>query len=311
MEKTSKIYIAGHEGLLGSALVNKLGESGFKNLLLKTDSELNLFDQKQVADFFQNEKPEYVFMAASKSGSIKANIEYPADFIYENLIIQNNIIHNAYLNGVRKLLFFGASCVYPKESPQPIKEEYFLTGKMESTSAPYATAKAAGIMMCRAYNKQFGTDFISAIPATPYGPGDRFDPESSHVLSSLMRKFYEAKTQNLPELVLWGSGEPKREFIFIDDLADACVFIMNQPTEFDFLNIGAGLDLTIKDLANKMKALIGFEGEIKWDTTKPDGAMKKLLDTERLHSIGWAHKTDLEQGLQKTYDWFTANYGKF
>ncbi|MEK7568231.1 MAG: GDP-L-fucose synthase [Patescibacteria group bacterium] len=310
MEKQAKIYIAGHEGMLGAAIKKILEKGDYSNILVKNSGELDLLDSETVANFFKSEKPDYVFIAASKSGSIQANIKYPAEFIYENLVIQNNIIHNAYLSGVKKLLFFGASCVYPKEIPQPIKEEYFLTGELEPTSRPYAVAKIAGIEMCRAYNKQYGAKFISVVSATPYGPNDHFDLEKSHVLSALIRKFHEAKMNGDKEITLWGSGLPAREFIYIDDLAEACIFIMNTAYDRDLINIGVGADIAIKELAEKIKAITGFQGEIKWDVSKPDGAMKKLLDTNRSRSLGWSHKIDLDEGIKKTYQWFVGNFNR-
>ena len=310
MEKQAKIYIAGHEGMLGSAIRRIFGEGGYSDIIVKNSGELDLSDSAAVAEFFKKEKPDYVFMAASKSGSIQANIKYPAEFIYENLVIQNNIIHNAYLSGVKKLLFFGASCVYPKDSLQPIKEEYFLTGELEPTNRPYAVAKIAGIEMCRAYNKQYGTKFIPVVPATPYGPNDHFDLEKSHVLSALIRKFHEAKMNGDKEITLWGSGLPAREFIYIDDLAGACIFIMNTADDRDLINIGVGTDIAIKELAEKIKAIAGFQGEIKWNVSKPDGAMKKLLDINRLRSLGWSHKIDLDEGIKRTYQWFVGNFNR-
>ena len=331
MEKNEKIYIAGDTGLVGSALVRCLQKHGYLNLITKTGEELDLLDSAAIADFFRAEKPAYVFMVASKSGSIQANINYPAEFIYENLVIQNNIINNAYLNRVKKLLFFGASCVYPKTSPQPIKEEYLLTGELELTSKPYAVAKIAGITMCQAYNKQHGTKFISVVPATLYGPNDYFDLEKSHVLSALLRKFYEAKINEQKEVVLWGTGTPRREFIYVDDLAEAGIFIMNSNIgtsdvpningnnrtsdvqnnfNFDLINIGTGTDLTIKELAEMIKRIFDFKGEIKWDTAKPDGAKQKLLDVSRLHLLGWRHRVELEEGIKITYQWLKENYDK-
>lgn len=308
MDKNSKIYITGHKGLVGSALLRVLEKSGYTNLVFKTAQELDLLNNTTVAAFFKTEKPECVFMAAYKSGSILANINYPADFIYENLLLQNNIIQNAYLNGVKKLIFFGASCVYPKNSPQPIKEEYLLMGEIEETSKAYGVAKIAGIEMCRAYNKQYGTKFVSVVPATIYGPGDHFDPETSHVLSALLRKFHEARINNQKEVVLWGSGNPKREFLYADDLADACLFLMENNIELDLINIGTGIDLTIRDLANIIKGIVGFAGEIEWDASMPDGAERKLLDVNRLHSLGWSPKVVLEDGIKETYQWFVNNY---
>lgn len=304
MEKNEKIYIAGYGGLVVSALNRALKNLGYANVIIKTKEELNLMNMEAVADFFHKEKPDYVFLPSYKSGSIQANIKYPAEFIYDNLVVQNNVIHNAYLNGVKKLLFFGASCIYPKNSLQPMKEEYLMTGEIEATSQAYAISKIAGIKMCQAYNKQYGTKFISTIPATIYGPNDYFDLENSHVLSAIMRKFHEAKMNKFNEVILWGSGNPKREFLYVDDLVEACVFIMNNDFDVDLINIGSGEDFTIKELAEKVKKIVGFEGEIKWDVSKPDGVMKKLLDSSRLETLGWKRKVELKEGLQKTYKGF-------
>ncbi len=308
MEKNEKIYIAGYGGMVVSALNRVLKNLGHANVIIKTKEELNLMDAEAVADFFHKEKPNYVFLPSYKSGSIQANIKYPAEFIYDNLIVQNNVIHNAYLNGVKKLLFFGASCIYPKNSPQPMKEEYFLTGEVEATNQAYAVAKIAGVEMCRAYNKQYGTKFISVIPATLYGPDDAFDVENSHVLSAIIRKFHEAKINNEKEPVLWGTGNPRREFLFIDDFAEACIFLMNGDFNVDLINIGSGEDFSIKELADKTKEITGFQGEIKWDSSKPDGVMKKLLDTSLIKVLGWEHKVGLEEGLKITYQWFLDSY---
>ena len=308
MEKNEKIYIAGYGGMVVSALNRVLKNLGHANVIIKTKEELNLMDAEAVADFFHKEKPNYVFLPSYKSGSIQANIKYPAEFIYDNLIVQNNVIHNAYLNGVKKLLFFGASCIYPKNSPKPMKEEYFLTGEVEVTNQAYAVAKIAGVEMCRAYNKQYGTKFISVIPATLYGPDDAFDVENSHVLSAIIRKFHEAKINNEKEPVLWGTGNPRREFLFIDDFAEACIFLMNGDFNVDLINIGSGEDFSIKELADKTKEITGFQGEIKWDSSKPDGVMKKLLDTSLIKVLGWEHKVGLEEGLKITYQWFLDSY---
>ena len=307
MEKNSKIYVAGHKGLVGSAITRKLQELGYTNLVFKTIDELDLLDQKATAEFFAAEKPEYVFLAAAKVGGIHANNEYPADFIYQNLQIQNNIIHNAYLNGAKKLLFLGSSCIYPRDCPQPIKEEYLLSGPLEKTNDAYAIAKIAGIKMCQSYNKQFDTKFISVMPTNQYGPNDNFDLESSHVLPALLRKFHDAKISNAKEVVMWGTGSPKREFLHVDDTADACVHLMETYDSNEIVNIGTGEDITIKELAEMIKEIVGFEGEIVNDTTKPDGTPRKLLDVSRLHSIGWKHKIPLKDGIKMTYDWFLEN----
>jgi GDP-L-fucose synthase len=307
VNKNAKIYIAGHKGLVGSAITRNLQKNGYSNLLFRTLEELDLTDQKATADFFAKEKPEYVFLAAAKVGGIKANNDFPADFIYLNLQIQNNIIHNAYLNKAKKLLFLGSSCIYPRDCPQPIKEEYLMTGPLEKTNDAYATAKIAGIKMCQSYNKQFGTKFISVMPTNLYGPGDNFDLESSHVLPALLRKFHEAKKKNEKEVIMWGTGKPKREFLHVDDLADACVYLMNNYEDSEIVNIGTGEDIEIIELAKMIKKAVGFEGEIKNDLEKPDGTPKKQLDVSKLHNLGWKHKIPLEEGIGKTFEWFLQN----
>jgi len=307
MEKNSKIYVAGHKGLAGSAITRKLIALGYTNLIFRTFEELDLMDQKATADFFATEKPEYVFLAAAKVGGIKANEDYPADFIFQNLQIQSNIISNAHKNGVKKLLFLGSSCIYPRDCAQPIKEEYLMTGPLEKTNEAYAIAKIAGIKMCQAYNKQYGTKFISVMPTNLYGPNDNFDLESSHVLPALLRKFHDAKVENKNEVVMWGSGSPMREFLHVDDLADACVHLMNVYDGSEIVNIGTGIDIKIIDLANLIKKIVGFEGQIVKDETKPDGTPQKLLDVSKLHSLGWQPKTDLKEGLRITYEWFLKN----
>ncbi|MBT4121054.1 MAG: GDP-L-fucose synthase [Candidatus Magasanikbacteria bacterium] len=312
MDKNAKIYIAGHRGLVGSAVVRKLESDGYTNLVVKTHTELDLLDQKAVTDFFIAEKPEYVFLAAAKVGGIMANNTYPAQFIYENLQIQNNIIHQAYLNGIKKLLFLGSSCIYPKMCPQPMKEEYLLTGLLEPTNEPYALAKIAGIKMCQSYNRQYGTNFIAVMPTNLYGPGDNFDLETSHVLPALVRKFHEAKEKGDKEVIAWGTGSPKREFLYVDDMAGGSVFIMNNfdPNEAQnekgeiFMNLGVGEDVSIKELTEIVKKVVGFEGEIVWDTSKPDGTPRKLLDMGKMHDLGWKHKIDLEEGVKLSYEWF-------
>ncbi|MCR4275204.1 MAG: GDP-L-fucose synthase [Candidatus Wolfebacteria bacterium] len=309
MEKNSKIYIAGHKGLVGSAILRKLESQGYTNLVFKTREELNLLDVSKVADFFKEEKPEYVFDAAAKVGGILANNTYSADFIYENLTIQNNIIHNCYLSGVKKLLFLGSACVYPKNCPQPIKEEYLLSGYLEPTNDAYAIAKIAGIKMCQSYNKQYGTNFISVMPTNLYGPNDNFDLNNSHVLPALIRKFYEAKVSNSEKVLLWGTGAPRREFLYVDDLADACVFLMNNYNESEIINIGIGTDISIKELAEMIKKIVGFEGYIEWDSSKPDGTPVRMLDNSRLQSLGWKHQISFEDGLKEAYKWFVDNYG--
>lgn len=304
MNKNSKIYVAGHRGLVGSAIVRHLTKKGYKNLVLKTRAELNLLDQKAVTDFFASEKPEYVFLAAAKVGGIMANNTHPAEFIFENLTVQNNIIHQSYVNGVKKLLFLGSSCIYPRLAPQPIKEEYFMDGKLEPTNEAYAIAKIAGIMMCRAYHRQYGANFISVMPTNLYGPNDNFDHERAHVLPALMRRFHEAKIEGAKEVVVFGSGKPKREFLHADDLADACVFLMNTYDKPDIVNIGTGKDVSIKTLAELTKKTVGFKGKIVWDTTKPDGTPRKWLNVSRLHKLGWKHKIALEDGIQTMYKWY-------
>jgi GDP-L-fucose synthase len=307
MNLNSKIYIAGHKGLVGSALVRNLKKQGFKNLVLRTKESLNLLDQDAVASFFKEEKPEYIFLAAAKVGGINANNEFPADFIYQNLQIQNNIIHNTYLNGAKKLLFLGSSCIYPRDCQQPIKEEYLLTGPLEKTNDAYAIAKIAGIKMCQSYNKQYGTKFISVMPTNLYGPNDNFDLQNSHVLPALLRKFHDAKKANAKDVVMWGTGSPMREFLYVDDLADACVHLMNSYESNEIINIGTGEDVTIKELAEVIKKIVDFKGEIINDTTKPDGTPRKLLDVSKLHNLGWKHKIPLTKGLKITYNWFLNN----
>jgi len=308
MEKSSRIYVAGHRGLVGSAIVRKLQSEGYHNLILKTSSELDLRRQQDVEDFFREEKPEYVFLAAAKVGGIQANNVYSAEFIYDNLMIQNNVIHSAYANGVKKLLFLGSSCIYPKYARQPMKEEYLLDGKLEPTNEAYAIAKIAGIKMCEHYNKQYGTNFISAMPTNLYGPNDNFDLETSHVLPALIRKFHEAKTNNKEEVVIWGTGKPKREFLHVDDLADALLFLMNNYNGSQFVNVGTGKDITIQELAELIRDVVGFEGKIVNDTSKPDGTPRKLLDVSRLGKLGWEAKISLREGLEMTYQWFKENW---
>ncbi len=307
MEKNSKIYVAGHKGLVGSAITRKLQAEGYSNLIFRTFEELDLMDQVATAKFFETEKPEYVFLAAAKVGGIKANDDFRADFIYQNLQVQNNVIYNAYKNGVKKLLFLGSSCIYPRDCPQPIKEEYFMTGPLEKTNDAYAIAKIAGIKMCESFNKQYGTKFISVMPTNLYGPNDNFDLESSHVLPALIQKFHDAKIQNRNEVVMWGTGKARREFLYVDDLADACVYLMNNYSESEIVNIGTGEDIEIAELANLIKEIVGFEGQIAKDLNKPDGTPRKLLDVSKLHSLGWKHKTSLEDGIKKTYSWFLEN----
>ncbi|MEK7557929.1 MAG: GDP-L-fucose synthase [Patescibacteria group bacterium] len=307
MKKNSKIYVAGHAGLVGSAIIRTLEANGYNNLILKTHQELDLLNQQAVTIFFTQEKPEYVFLCAAKVGGILANSTYPAQFIYENLQIQNNIIHQSYLNKVQKLLFLGSSCIYPRECPQPMKEEYLLTGSLEPTNEPYAIAKIAGIKMCQSYNKQYGTNFISVMPTNLYGPNDNFDLSNSHVLPALIRKFHEAKINKQNKVEIWGTGVAKREFLYVDDLADACIFLMNNYDDSEIVNIGTGKDKTIKELSELIKKIINYKGKINWDTTKPDGTPRKLLDVSKLHKLNWRHKINLEQGIKMTYEWYKSN----
>lgn len=310
MDKKAKIYIAGHRGLVGSALERKLRQEGFMNLLLRTSKELDLRRQQDVDIFFERERPEYVFLAAAKVGGILANNTYKAEFIYDNILIGSNVIHAAYKCGVKKLLNLGSSCIYPKLSPQPMKEEHLLTGLLEPTNEPYAIAKIAAIKLCRYYNEQYGTDFLSAMPTNLYGPNDNFDLETSHVLPALIRKFHEAKVSDAGAVTIWGSGEPYREFLYVDDLAAACVHLMKKYHSADvgeFVNIGTGKDITIKDLAQTIRDIVGFKGEIRHDRSKPDGTPKKLLDISRMRALGWEPKIELEEGIRKSYQWYVQH----
>ena len=299
MNIEDKIYVAGHRGLVGSAIVRALQGKGFKNILTKTHAELDLVDQAAVSKFFEMEKPDYVFLAAAKVGGIHANNTYPAEFIYINLQIQNNVIHNSYLSGVKKLCFLGSSCIYPKFAPQPIKEEYFLDGKLEPTNEPYAIAKIAGIEMCQSYNRQYGTNFISVMPTNLYGPNDNYDLENSHVLPALIKKFMEAKKADAPLVVVWGTGNPRREFLHVDDMADACLFLMDNYNDDEFVNVGTGEDVTIADLAKLISMLSGYKGNIEFDRSKPDGTPRKLLDVSKLTGLGWKAHTSLEEGIKQ------------
>jgi len=307
IHKDSKIYIAGHRGLVGSAILRTLEDLGYTNIITRSHEELDLTNQEKVKSFFEIEKPEYVFLAAAKVGGIMANSKYPADFILNNLLIQNNIIQSSYENNVKKLLFLGSSCIYPKESLVPIKEEYLLSGKLEETNKPYAIAKIAGITLCQSFNKQYGTNYISVMPTNLYGSGDNFDLESSHVIPALIRKFDDAKKNNAENVVLWGSGNPMREFLYVDDLASACVFLMNSNSGIDLINIGYGSDVTISELANQIKDCVGYDGGVLWDSTKPDGTYRKLMDSSILNNLGWKPKVDLKTGLQMTYKWYKEN----
>jgi GDP-L-fucose synthase len=308
MKLDSKIFVAGHRGLVGSAIVRELQKLGYNNIVTRTREELDLMDVVKVKDFFMKEKPEYVFLAAAKVGGIQANSTYIADFTYQNLQIQNNIIHSSYLVGVRRLLFLGSSCIYPKFSTQPIKEEYLLTGHLEETNYGYAIAKIAGVKMCEAYRAQYGCDFVSAMPTNMYGPGDNFDLNNSHVLPALIRKFHDAKMENKPFVEVWGTGKPKRELLYSDDLANACVFIMNNENIKEMVNVGTGEDISIANLADLVKKIVGYNGEIKFDTSKPDGTPRKVLDVSKINSYGWTAKTSLEDGINKMYNWFKQNY---
>lgn len=307
MEKSSKIYVAGNTGLVGSAILRSLKAQGYSRFLLRTIEELDLTKQSLVESLMQQEKPDYVFLAAAKVGGIEANNKYPADFIYINLQIQTNIIHSAYHAGVKKLCFLGSSCIYPKFAPQPIKEESFLDGKLEPTNEPYAIAKIAGIKMCQAYNRQYGTNYISVMPTNLYGLYDNFDLKSSHVLPALIRKFIEARKINAPSVTVWGTGSPRREFLFVDDLADACVYLMNHYNEGEIINIGVGEDVTILELANIIKEEVAYNGDIVFDTTKPDGTPQKLLDVSKINKVGWKAKTPLREGIRKTIQWYLEN----
>ena len=301
MNKNDKIYVAGHRGMVGSALIRKLKHEGFENIVYKTSSELDLRNQAAVNDFFEAEKPAYVFLAAAKVGGIQANNIYRADFLYDNLMIEANIIHAAFVTKVEKLLFLGSSCIYPKLAPQPLKEEYLLTNELEYTNEPYAIAKIAGIKLCENYRKQYGCNFISAMPTNLFGPNDNYDLDNSHVLPALLRKFHTAKVEGNSKVEIWGSGSPKREFLHVDDLAEACFVLMQEYDGEEWFNIGTGEDISIKDLALTIKSVVGFEGELTFDSSKPDGTPRKLMDVSKLHSIGWKHKINLKEGIEKVY----------
>jgi len=318
MLKDAKIFVAGSNGLVGSALVRRLKSLGYANLLTPGTDQVDLTDERAVKAFFASEKPEYVILAAAKVGGIHANDVYPAEFIYLNLSIQNNVIHHAYLAGVKRLLFLGSSCIYPKLAPQPMKEEHLLTGLLEPTNEPYAIAKIAGIKMCEAYNRQYGTRFFAVMPTNLYGPGDNFDLANSHVLPALIRKFHEANLQNQTEVVVWGTGTPRREFLYVDDMADACIYLMNLPDDVIagqllnypepcFVNLGTGVDVTIKELAETVRDVVGFGGGLSFDSSKPDGTPRKLQDVSRMKALGWEAKTGLREGIDKAYRWFLEN----
>lgn len=302
MNKDSKIYIAGHKGMVGSAIHRALVEKGYTNLVVRTSSELNLMRQGDVEDFFNSEKPDYVFLAAAKVGGIHANNVYRGEFLYNNLMIQNNVIHSAFQSKVKKLLFLGSSCIYPKLAPQPLKEEYLLSGFLEPTNEPYAIAKIAGIKMCESYRRQYGVDYISAMPTNLYGPNDNYDLEKSHVLPALIRKIHTAKKNNVAHVDLWGTGSPMREFLHVNDLAEACLFLMENYSDEQHVNIGTGTDITIKDLAFLVKKTVGYSGELRFDPSKPDGTPRKLMDVSKINQMGWKHKIDLELGIKLVYD---------
>lgn len=320
MDKNAKIYIAGHRGLVGSAIIRQLMAQGYSNIVTRTHAELDLTNQQLVADFFQEEKPDYVILAAAKVGGIHANNTYPAEFIQDNLAIQTNVIHQSYAVGVKRLLFLGSSCIYPRDCPQPIKEEYLLTGPLEPTNRPYALAKISGIEMCWSYNRQYGTQYLAAMPTNLYGAGDNYHPENSHVIPALIRKFHEAKVNGSPTVTVWGTGTPMREFLYSDDMAEACVFVMSLADEIyqpllaadrndglpPLLNLGSGSDLSIAELANLLKEVIGFNGQIIFDASKPDGTMRKLMDSSRLNKLGWMVSTSLKDGLSKAYEDFKS-----
>ncbi len=307
IKQTSKLYIAGHRGLVGNTILCRLKADGYKNIITRTSAELDLTDQRAVGKFFVVEKPEFVFLAAARVGGIYANNIYPAEFIYQNLMIQTNIIHQSYLHKVKRLLFLGSSCIYPKHCSQPMKEEYLMTGLLEPTNSPYAVAKIAGIEMCHSYNRQYKTNYIPVMPTNLYGPNDNFDLKTSHVLSALIRKFHEAKIKDQKEIVVWGTGTPRREFLHVDDLADACVYLMNYYDGTDLINIGTGEDITIRKLAELIGQIVGFKGGISYDTSKPDGMLRKLLDVSKINALGWKSKIGLEEGIRETYNWYVEN----
>lgn len=306
VEENAKIYVAGHRGMVGSAIVRKLQHEGYKNIVTRTSQELDLRNQDAVEKFFKEERPDYVFLAAAKVGGIIANNTYRADFLYENLAIQINVIHNSYLNGVKKLMFLGSSCIYPKLAPQPLKEEYLLTGLLEETNEPYAIAKIAGIKMCDAYRAQYRCNFISVMPTNLYGYNDNYDPQNSHVLPALIRKFHEAKVKSENSVTIWGTGNPMREFLFADDLADACFFLMQNYNEATLINVGTGKDISIKELALLVKNVVGFDGHLHFDTSKPDGTPRKLMDVSKLANLGWKYSTELREGVKLAYSDFLS-----
>lgn len=308
MEKSSRIFVAGHRGLVGSAIVRKFQKEGYTNLILKGREEVDLTRQEEVERFFEKERPEYVFLAAAKVGGIQANRTYPAEFIYQNLMIECNVIHSAYKYGVKKLLFLGSSCIYPRECPQPMKEEYLLSGYLEPTNEAYAVAKIAGLKLCQYYKRQYGANFISCMPTNLYGPNDNFDLNTSHVIPALIRKFHEAKINNKPYVEVWGTGKPLREFLHVDDLADACLFLMQNYDDEMWINVGSGEEVSIAELANMIKEIVGYKGEIVFNPDMPDGTPRKLLDISRLKSLGWEKKISLFDGLRSTYEWYVENF---
>ena len=306
MDQSSKIFIAGHKGMVGSAIVRNLVSHGYYNITTRTSTELDLRNQAAVNEFFASEKPEYVILAAARVGGIVANNTFRAEFLYENLMIESNIIHFSYLHNVKKLLFLGSSCIYPKLAPQPMKEEYLLTGLLEHTNEPYAIAKIAGIKLCEAYRDQYGCNFISAMPTNMYGQGDNYHLQNSHVIPALLRKFHEAKVSGSTFAGIWGTGKPFREFMYVDDLADACLFLMNNYNSREFINVGSGEEVTIEELARTVQHVVGFEGDVRFDTSKPDGTPRKLMDSSKLHSLGWRHRISLQEGLTQAYQYFLA-----
>ena len=307
MDKSGKIYVAGHRGMVGSAIVRALEKNGYNNIITRTHKELDLTRQEAVEDFFVKEKPDYVFLAAAKVGGIVANNEAPADFLYDNMILEMNVIHSAFKNNVKKLMFLGSSCIYPRMCPQPIKEEYLLTGSLEQTNEAYALSKISGLKYCEYLNRQYHTDYISVMPTNLYGPNDNYHPTHSHVLPALIRRFHEAKVNNLPYVTCWGTGKPLREFLYVDDLADACVYLMNTYSGDETVNLGTGKELTIKELTELVAKVIGYKGEVRWDTSRPDGTPRKLLDVSKLESLGWQYKTELEDGIRLSYEDFLNN----
>lgn len=309
MNPDSRVYVAGHRGLAGSAILRRLRSAGYENLVTRTREELDLRDARAVEEFFESERPEYVFMAAARVGGILANDTYPVEFLQDNLQMQLDVIRAAHRCGVRKLLFLGSSCIYPRHAPQPMKEEHLLTGELEPTNEPYALAKISGIKLCQAYNRQYGTDYVSVMPTNLYGPGDNFDLETSHVLPALVRKFHEAKERDEESVTIWGTGEPRREFLHVDDLADACVYLMDNYSGSEIVNIGVGEDISIRELAELVREVVGYEGGIVRDTSKPDGAPRKLLDVSRLRGLGWGASIPLRRGIEHTYEWFVEHYG--